>query len=57
MSTKSLVMFGMILGSTAGGFIPLLWGDSFLSMWSLITTAIGGFLGIYLGYKLGKYLS
>jgi hypothetical protein len=52
MSSKSIIMFGMIVGSTIGGFIPNLWGDSFLSMPSVFLTAVGGICGIWLAYKL-----
>lgn len=42
----------MIVGSTIGGFIPALWGDSFLSFSSIIFSALGAMAGIYLAYKL-----
>jgi hypothetical protein len=45
---------GMIVGSTLGGFVPLLWGADFLSFSSILFTAIGGFAGIWAGYKLGR---
>mgnify|MGYP003553230288 FL=1 len=44
----------MAVGSTAGGYIPLLWGGSTFSMSSIILAALGGFLGIYTGYKLSQ---
>ena len=50
---KKLIMLGMIIGSIAGGYIPLLWGDSAFSMASILFSAIGGFLGIWAGYKIG----
>lgn len=53
MGSKSLVWIGMAIGSTVGGFIPYLWGANLLSFSSIFTTAIGGFLGIWLGVKLG----
>lgn len=45
----------MIIGSTIGGYIPNLWGDSFLSFSSVILTAVGGLLGIWIGYKMNTY--
>ncbi|MEI6042628.1 MAG: hypothetical protein WCQ00_03645 [bacterium] len=54
MSRKTLIYIFMVVGSTAGGYLPLLWGDSFFSMTSVVLTAVGGFLGIYLAYKLGR---
>ena len=44
----------MIVGTTAGGYLPMLWGDSLFSMTSVFLTAVGGFLGIYLGFKLSQ---
>ena len=54
MDRKKLIWLGLFLGSTIGGFIPSLWDDSFVSMSGVIFTAIGGFLGIYLGFKFGE---
>ncbi len=45
----------MFVGSTIGGFIPNLWGASFLSMSSILLTAVGGFVGIWIGFKLGNF--
>jgi len=45
-------MLGLIVGSTIGGYIPILLGASFLSYWSLFGNAAGGLLGIYAAYKL-----
>jgi outer membrane lipoprotein SlyB len=54
MNSKSLIMIGLVVGSTLGGFIPSLWGDGGLSMASVLTGAIGGFLGIWAGYKISR---
>lgn len=54
MSTKTAVMIGMTVGSIIGGYIPVLFGASMLSMISIFTTAIGGFLGIWIGWKLSN---
>lgn len=49
-------MFGATAGMTLGSFAPMLWGDdNILGMASVITTAIGGFVGIYLAYKISRY--
>lgn len=53
MSNKQTVMIGMTIGSIIGSFIPTLFGADLLSFWSIITTAIGGFIGIYVGWKIG----
>jgi uncharacterized membrane protein YoaK (UPF0700 family) len=52
METK-LIWLGMFVGSTIGGFVPMLWGDGALSLSSVFFSAVGGVLGIWLGYRLG----
>ena len=54
MESKSLIWIGLAVGSTLGGFVPALWGSSFLSMSGVVFSAVGGFAGIYFGYKLGR---
>ncbi len=54
MSMKTNVMIGMVVGSTLGSYLPTLWGASLFSYWSVIMTAVGGFAGIYIGYKLSQ---
>ncbi|MBI5127254.1 hypothetical protein HZA76_02250 [Candidatus Roizmanbacteria bacterium] len=54
MSAKTKVMAGMIIGSSLGGYLPSLWGDSLFSYSGLILSTIGGLLGIYIGYKLSQ---
>lgn len=54
MESKSLIWIGMAVGSTLGGFIPSLWGASFLSIWGVLLSAIGAFAGIWLGYKISR---
>ncbi len=55
MSSKTLIWIGMFIGSTIGGFIPSIWGEGMLSFSSIIFTAIGGILGIYIGFKISNY--
>jgi len=52
MSSKAIFMLGMIVGSIIGGYLPVLFGASFLSMWSLFGSAVGGLLGIWIVYKI-----
>lgn len=54
MTTKQIIMLMTAIGSTIGSFIPLIWGDSFLSISSVLLTGLGGFAGIYIGYKLTR---
>lgn len=52
---KRVVMFGAMVGMTAGGALPMLWGDSnFLGVASLLLGMLGGFTGIALTVWLGK---
>lgn len=54
MNSKSLVWIFMFIGSTIGSYIPTLWGDSFFSMSSVLLTAVGGMLGIYIAFKISN---
>ena len=56
MSRKQLLMIGMVAGSTAGGFIPTLWGGGFLSFTSVLFSGLGGLLGIWIAHRLGRQL-
>lgn len=40
-----------IVGGVVGGYVPLLWGGSTFSFVSILLSGVGGFAGIYLGYK------
>lgn len=51
MERKIMWLF-LFIGSTAGSFIPLLWGGSALSLSSVLCTGLGGFIGIWIGFKM-----
>lgn len=53
MEKKKLIWIGMFVGGTVGSFIPALWGDSTLSLSSVLLSGVGGFLGIWFGVKFG----
>ena len=44
----------MTIGSTLFGAMPMLWGDGGFSFSSIVLTAVGGFAGIYVGYKISN---
>jgi hypothetical protein len=44
-------MFGLIVGSTVGGYLPVVFGQDMLSASALIGTFVGGALGIWLAYR------
>lgn len=54
MSAKALVSLGMFLGTTVGGYAPVLFGADIFSYWSLLGTLLGGILGIIIGWKLSN---
>jgi hypothetical protein len=49
-SRKKWVMLGMVIFSTVGGYMPVLFGQDDL-MVSLLGSFIGGIIGIWTGYK------
>jgi len=51
MSQKSLFMLSMVVGSTIGGYVPILLGADSISMASLFGSVAGGILGIWLVYR------
>jgi hypothetical protein len=53
---KLLIGIGIFVGSTIGSYIPLLWGGSLLSLASIWFGVLGGIVGIWIGYRLSKYL-
>lgn len=55
---KMMITIGMALGSTLGALMPQLWGDKdFLSPMSFGLGLVFGLVGIWVGYKVGKWLS
>ena len=46
----------MVVGSSAGSYVPVLWGGSVFSASSIFFGAIGGLAGIWVGYKLAQQL-
>lgn len=52
MESKQLIWLGMIVGSSVGGFVPMLWGDGYFSFSSIIFSTLGGVLGIYAAFKV-----
>ncbi len=51
---QKLIWIGLFVGSTAGGYLPALWGSGPFSMAGVIFSAVGGVFGIWLGYQLGR---
>ena len=51
MSKKTLVYFAAFVGGIVGGYIPVRWGAGFLSISSLLLSALGGIIGIIIAVK------
>lgn len=51
MELKTATMWGVTIGGVLGGMVPSLWGADAFSLSSVLCSALGGILGIYLGYK------
>ncbi|NCN25591.1 hypothetical protein GW935_02950 [Candidatus Falkowbacteria bacterium] len=49
---KKVIYLGMFIGSLVGGYLPMLFGVSAFSMWSVMSGAVGGIFGIWLAYKI-----
>ena len=54
---KTMIWIGLGIGGTVGGALPYFWGDyGLFSFSSIILSTIGGLIGIWAGYKLGKLM-
>jgi hypothetical protein len=49
---RSSIWIGILIGSTIGGMIPLVWGDDMLSYSSVLLGGAGAFAGLWVGYKM-----
>ncbi len=54
MNSKSLIMIGLVVGSTIGSYVPALWGAGWLSIASVLFGGIGGLLEIWAGYEASR---
>ena len=54
MDRKKTIWIFMVIFSAIGGYLPMLWGDNAFSMTSIFLTAVGGILGIYIGFKISQ---
>ena len=55
MQSKTLIWIGLFVGSTIGGYIPVLWGASMLSLSSVLLGGVGGIAGVWVGWKLTQF--
>jgi hypothetical protein len=54
MTLRKLCWIGAFVGSGIGGYVPLLWGGSLLSLSSIVLGMVGGLAGIWVGYRIGQ---
>ena len=54
LNSRFLIMVTLTVGSVLGSYLPTLWGAGVFSMWSILLGAIGGLVGIWVGYKLSR---
>jgi hypothetical protein len=50
------MMITVLLGSTVGGFAPMLWGADAMSVSGFVCSLLGGIAGIWAGVKVNAYL-
>lgn len=50
-SQKTLYYLAAFLGGSIGGYIPVLWGDSYFSIASLVLSGVGAIVAIILVWK------
>lgn len=56
MVSKPLLMVGMVIGSTVGTYVPMLWGVSAFSLTSVLFSLIGGIIGIWGAYRISRQI-
>lgn len=51
MSSKTLYYLAAFIGGVIGGYIPVIWGDSYFSIASFVFSGIGAIIAIVLAWK------
>lgn len=51
---KTFTWGGMFVGSFIGGLVPSIWGADSFSLAGVMLTAVGGAIGIWVGYYVGS---
>jgi predicted MFS family arabinose efflux permease len=51
MSSSRAIWFGIFVGSTIGGFVPLLWGGEMLSYSGVLLSGIGAFMALWIAAR------
>jgi hypothetical protein len=53
---RGVTMIAVLVGSTAGGLVPSLWGAGVLSLAGVVFSILGGVAGIWAGARIGAGL-
>jgi hypothetical protein len=57
MDSKKLLWLGVAVGGMVGAYMPGIWGDAdVFGMASIILSALGSLIGLWLGYKASKFI-
>lgn len=48
---RARIWLGVLIGSSIGGFIPVLWGGDLVSVSAVLLSGLGAVVGVWLGYK------
>jgi hypothetical protein len=51
---KMIMYIFITVGGLIGAYIPSLFGADGFSVWSIVGSTIGGFVGIWFAYKISK---
>jgi hypothetical protein len=54
MVPKWFIWFCVLIGSSIGAYLPMLWGGGVFSFSSVILSAVGGIAGIFVAIKVGN---
>jgi len=55
-ATALIIWIGAGAGAFVGSYLPSLFGIGMFSITCVITSTIGGLIGVYFGYKISQYL-
>jgi uncharacterized membrane protein YeaQ/YmgE (transglycosylase-associated protein family) len=54
MRQNKVTWWFMIIGASLGGYVPGLWGANYFSFSSILFSALGSILGIWLAFKITR---
>jgi uncharacterized membrane protein len=54
MPMRSVIGASILVCSTVAGFIPDLWHAGMFSMWGVFFSVLGGFFGLWVGYRINE---